>query len=392
VPVRLPRIYAITDRTAAGGGAPTAHAEIAERLFRVGIRCVQVREKDSADRDLLREVEAVARLAREMEVRLGRGWGARVLVNDRVDVARLAAVGVHLGEDDLPPSTARAILPPECVVGVSTHDRAAALRAFADGSADYVAFGPIYASPTKGIRPAAGLDALARIAERKTKPLVAIGGITAERLPAVFATGADSAAMISGLLEGGRIEENARRALDAARRVGPVGRLFLVGFMGSGKTAVGRRVAERLGVSFVDLDEEIERASGRTIRALFEESGETAFRARESEYLAGTASLSGAVVATGGGCFCFEPNRAAIGRLGTSVALLAPLATVQARLSGKTDRPLFQSPEQLAQLYADRAPFYRMAAVQVVLSGAETIEEASDRVFVALEGLETLPD
>ncbi len=385
MPFRLPRIYAITDRTAAGGAAPAAHAEIAERLFRVGVRCVQVREKDAADRELLREVEAVANLGREAR--------ARVLVNDRVDVARLAAVGVHLGEDDLPASTARAILPPESVVGVSTHDREAALRAFADASADYVAFGPIYASPTKSIRPAAGLDAMARIVERKTKPLVAIGGITSERLPAVFAAGADSAAMISGLLEGGRIEENARRALDAARRLGPLGsaRIFLVGFMGSGKTAVGRRIAERLGVAFVDLDEEIERASGRTIRALFEESGEAAFRARESEYLAGTASLPRAVVATGGGSFCFEPNRAAIARLGTSVALQASLATVQARLSGKTDRPLFQSPEQLARLYEERAPFYRMASVQVVLSGAETIEEASDRVLVALEGLERFP-
>ncbi|HEY2797100.1 MAG TPA: thiamine phosphate synthase [Thermoanaerobaculia bacterium] len=391
MPVRLPRIYAITDRASAGGAASTAHADraahanIAERLFRVGIRCVQVREKDCADSDLLREVEKVALLGREA--------GARVLVNDRVDVARLAAVGVHLGEDDLPASAARAILPPESVVGVSTHDPDAAQRAFADANADYVAFGPIYASPTKGIRPAAGLEALSRIAERKTKPLVAIGGLTAERLPAVFAAGADSAAMISGLLEGGRIEENARRALDAARRTGLLGaaRLFLVGFMGSGKTAVGRRVAERLGVAFVDLDEEIERASGRTIRALFEESGEAAFRVRESEYLAGTASLPRAVVATGGGSFCFEANRAAIARLGVSVALLPPLAAVQARLSGKTDRPLFQSPEQLARLFAERAPFYRMASVQVNLSGAETIEEASDRVLVALEGLERFP-
>ncbi len=195
---------------------------------------------------------------------------------------------------------------------------------------------------------------------------MAIGGITAERLPAVFAAGADSAAMISGLLAGGRIEENARRALDAARRVGPVGRIFLVGFMGSGKTAVGRRVAERLGIAFVDLDEEIERASGRTIRALFEESGEAAFRAREAEYLAGTASLPRAVVATGGGCFCLrgQPlgDRAARDRRSPCEA---PLAAVQARLSGKTDRPLFQSPEQLARLYAERAPFYRMASAQV---------------------------
>lgn len=390
--LRLPRIYAITDRAAAGGVAPST---IAERLFSVGVRCVQVRQKDGADRDLLEEVEAAARHARETKVRLGLEEGARVLVNDRVDVARLAAVGVHLGEEDLPAAAARAILPAESVIGVSTHDRGAAIRAFADPSADYVAFGPIYASPTKDVRPAAGLDALARVAERKTKPLVAIGGITAERVPEVLAAGADSAAMISGLLAGGRmrIEENARRALDAARRAGPLAqaRIFLVGFMASGKTAVGRRVAERLGVAFVDLDEEIERASGRTIRQLFEESGEEAFRVRESEYLAGTASLPRAVVATGGGSFGLEANRAAIARLGVSIALQVPLATVQSRLSGKTDRPLFQSPEQLARLYAERAPFYRMAPVQVNLSGAETIEEASDRVLVALEGLERFP-
>jgi thiamine-phosphate diphosphorylase len=383
VRLRLARIYAVTDRQAAG---EATHADIAERLLRVGIRCVQVREKTSPDRELLRDVEEVARMGREA--------GARVLVNDRVDVARLAAVGVHLGEDDLPASAARAILPPGSVVGVSTHDRDAARRAFEDPNADYVAFGPIYSSPTKDVRPPAGLDALSRIAERKTKPLVAIGGITVERVPEVLAAGADSAAMISGLLAGGRerIEENARRALDAARRVEPAGRLFLVGFMASGKTAVGRRVAERLGVAFVDLDEQIERASGRTIRQLFEESGEAAFRSRESEYLAGTAALpEAAVVATGGGSFCFESNRAAIARLGVSVSLNVPLATVQARLSGKTDRPLFQSPEQLARLYAERAPFYRMASVQVNLSGAETIEEASDRVLVALERLERFP-
>src|SRR4029450_13139855 len=97
--------------------------------------------------------------------------------------------------------------------------------------------------------------------------------------------GADAAAMISGLLAGGHVEDNARRALDAARRSGRFGRIYLVGFMGSGKTAVGRRVAEGLEMPFVDLDEQIERTSGKTIRALFEESGEAAFRTREAAYL-----------------------------------------------------------------------------------------------------------
>ncbi len=314
-------------------------------------------------------------------------------MNDRVDVARLvgAGMGVHLGEADLPAAAARAILPPDAPIGVSTHDPEAAARAFALGDVDYVAFGPVYESPTKAVRAARGLDALARVAAGKTKPLVAIGGITLERLDAVWDAGADTAAMIGALYTGGRIEENARAALDRARRRRPPRRIFLVGFMASGKTSVGRRLAERLGLTFVDVDTEIERTSGRTVRAIFEESGEGAFREREAEFLAGTASLPGALVATGGGAFAQERARGAISRLGTSVLLDLPLEAVRGRLAGKTDRPLFQSPEQLAALYAERAPFYRMADVRVSLSGAETVEEAADRVLTALEDHETIP-
>ncbi|MEP6994010.1 MAG: thiamine phosphate synthase [Acidobacteriota bacterium] len=378
--LRLPRIYAITDRSASGGAEPVA---IAQRLLAVGVRCLQVREKAMADRDLLPAVESIASL--------GRAAGARVLVDDRVDVARIACVGVHLGEQDLPASAARAILGPDAAIGISTHDLAAARREFAGADSDYLAFGPVFDSRTKTGREPRGLDALAQVAAERTKPLVAIGGITLDRLDAVWDAGADSAAMISGLLAGGRIEDNARRALDAGRRRGSVGRIFLVGFMGCGKTAIGLRVAERLALPFVDLDREIERSSGKTVRVLFEESGEAAFRSRESAYLQGTASLPAAVVATGGGCFAQDVNRRAIQGLGISVFLDVPLTTVHTRLAGKTDRPLFRSPEQLEQLFLERAPFYRMASVHVGLSGAETIEEASDRVLVALEGLGTLP-
>jgi thiamine-phosphate diphosphorylase len=377
--LKLPPIYAITDR--AVSGVPDV-LEIVSRLLTVGVRCIQVREKSMGDVPLLAAVEQA--------VRLGRPVGARVLVNDRVDIARVAGAGVHLGEDDLPAGAARAILGPEAVIGVSTHDAAAARAAFADPAADYVAFGPVFPSTTKTERESRGLEALAEAARGRSKPLVAIGGITAERLEAVWDAGADSAAMIGGLLAGGLIEENARRALDLSRRRARPGRIYLVGFMGSGKTAVGQRLAERLGLPFVDLDAEIERTSGKTIRALFEESGEAAFREREEAFLAGTGSLSEAVVATGGGCFAREQNRARIGRLGRSVFLDAPLPLVRARLSGKTDRPLYRSPEQLASLFAEREPFYRMASVHVSLSGAETIEEAADRVLVALADRETL--
>lgn len=328
-----------------------------------------------ADRDLLSQVEEVRSLARNP--------GALLLVNDRVDIALLSGSGVHLGEDDLPARDARKILPEGSLIGVSTHDLEAARLAFLDDDCDYVAFGPVFASRTKTARPPRGVDELARVAAIKTKPLVAIGGLTEETLDAAFDAGADSAAMVAGLLAGGRIEANARRALDRARRREIPGRIYLVGFMGSGKTAVGQRIARRLGRPFVDLDAEIERTSGRTIRALFEADGEAAFREREAVFLEATSALPDAVVATGGGCFVREGNRRAISRLGSAVFLDVPLPRLLARLSGKTDRPLLDSVEQAARLHAEREPFYRMGTIAVALD-QESLEESADRVLDAL--------
>jgi shikimate kinase len=197
--------------------------------------------------------------------------------------------------------------------------------------------------------------------------------------------------MVGGLYAGGRIEENARAALDRARRRRLPRRIYLVGFMGAGKSTLGRRIALRLSVPFVDLDEEIERTSGRTVRAVFEESGEAAFREREAEFLAATEALPAAVVATGGGCFAQEGNRRRIARLGTAVFLDVGLETVRARLKGKTDRPLFVSEDQLGALFAARASFYRMAPLAVRLDGAEAVEEAADRVLTALDDFATIP-
>ncbi len=375
--LRLPSIYALTDPSA--GDDPVA---VAQRLLSVGVRAVQLRDHALADRGLLAAAEAIGGLCRAA--------GALALVNDRVDIAALAGTGVHLGEDDLPAREARAILPPDAIIGVSTHDVPAARRAFEDPAADYVAFGPVFESGTKALRPPRGLEELARAAAGRAKPLVAIGGITPSRLDAVWDAGADSAAMIGGLYAGGRTEDNAREALDLGRRRGRRGRIYLVGFMASGKSSVGRRLAERLALPFVDLDDEIERTSAKTVRAIFEESGEAAFREREAAFLAATESLPAAVIATGGGCFAQEGNRRRIGRLGTAVFLDVALETVRARLRGKTDRPLFQSEEQLGQLFAERSPFYRMAPVAAVLGGAETVEEAADRVLIALDDFDKL--
>lgn len=329
-----------------------------------------------ADRELLAAVEAVRELAQPV--------GARLLVNDRVDVARVAGTGVHLGEDDLPAAEARKLLP-EAWIGVSTHDLPAARAAFAAPACDYVAFGPVFESATKTARPPRGLEELSRVAGERSKPLVAIGGITADNLDAVFEAGADAVAMVGGLFAQGAVEEATRRVLDRIRRRHPPGRVYLVGFMGSGKTAIGRRLAGRLMIPFVDVDAEIERASGLTVRALFEESGEPAFRQREAVFLAGTESLANAVVATGGGAYVPEANRRAMRRLGRVVFLDVPFPVLSERLAGKTDRPLFQSVEQAARLFAQRDPFYRMGSLRVTLQGTETLDEAADRVLCALE-------
>jgi shikimate kinase len=350
--------------------------ESASRLFDAGIRFLQVREKRLRDRDLLEAIEAADRR--------GRQSGAVVVANDRVDVARLAGVGVHLGENDLPASVARELLAAGTPVGVSTHDAEAARSAFADASADYVAFGPVFASSTKPGHPPRGVEALATVAREKTKPLVAVGGITEENLDAVFDAGADSAAVVGALAAHGLLEENSRRLLDRARRRNPSGRIYLVGFMGSGKTAVGRRMAMRLGVPFVDLDTEIERTSGLTIRALFDEFGESAFRERESVFLEGTEAIPDAVISTGGGSFVSERNRRTIGRLGTSVHLDVSFDVVRARLARKTDRPLFSSLDHAAALYAERERFYRMSPVRVALAGSESIEQTTDKALSAV--------
>lgn len=165
-----------------------------------GARFIQLRDKAPA---------SGARLAlADAAVALTRTAGARLIVNDRADIVRMAgADGVHVGQDDLPVEDVRGLLGARAIVGVSTHDLAQ-LAAAAGSSADYIAVGPIYGTRTKDTGYSArGLD-LVRVAveylrsaapERAT-PVVAIGGITLERAPEVIAAGAASVAVISDLL------------------------------------------------------------------------------------------------------------------------------------------------------------------------------------------------
>jgi len=161
-------------------------------------------------------------------------------------------------------------------------------------------------------------------------------------------------------------------------------RVYLTGFMGSGKTTLGRLLAERRGVPFVDLDAAFESA-GVTVKEAFETHGEPWFRAREAELLRGTADLPGVVVALGGGTFVFPENAAFVKRHGVSVFLDVPFDVLAARLSGKAaTRPLFRSLEDARALYEARLPSYRMADQTVTLSGDETVPAAVGRIEASL--------
>jgi thiamine-phosphate pyrophosphorylase len=178
---------------------------LAEACLRGGARLLQLRAKDESSASLTTLAGRIVAAAHAV--------GAKVVVNDRADIALLShADGVHVGQTDLPVAAARAIVGPDGIVGVSTHDRDQIDEALA-GEASYVAVGPVFLTATKdtGYAPR-GLDLVRYAAGRGTpgKLIVAIGGITLERAPEVVAAGASWLAVISDILVGGNPETRVR--------------------------------------------------------------------------------------------------------------------------------------------------------------------------------------
>jgi shikimate kinase len=163
--------------------------------------------------------------------------------------------------------------------------------------------------------------------------------------------------------------------------------VFLVGFMGAGKSSIGAAVADLLGFRFVDLDEEISKRLGTPIPDIFADRGEAAFRAVESDELARVSGLEDVVVATGGGAFCDPANRALMHRKGgISVFLDLPWAKLLERLAGdNSGRPMYDDSEQARRLFDQRLPDYSRAVVRVQLDGTEGAAEAAGRVVDALQ-------
>jgi shikimate kinase len=154
-----------------------------------------------------------------------------------------------------------------------------------------------------------------------------------------------------------------------------MGLVCLAGFMGSGKTTVGRMLAAQTGCRFVDLDERIEQAAGISIREFFERHGEPPFRELEHETLErvlGEIAESGgaAVVALGGGTFAHARNQEALRTAGAAVVWLdCPIEELIRRCATMTHRPLFRDETSLRQLYEQRLPSYRSADARVESSG-----------------------
>lgn len=157
--------------------------------------------------------------------------------------------------------------------------------------------------------------------------------------------------------------------------------IVLVGMMGAGKTSVGRIVAARLGLSFADSDDEVERATGLGVAEIFRRHGEAWFRDRERRAVAALLERGRAVIAAGGGAFVDRETRLVILERGRAVWLDAPVGTLEARVAGSA-RPLLADAGALARLAAERRPAYAEAHFRV--AGGGEAEEVAAAVLAAL--------
>lgn len=193
-------IYLVTDHNCLQG---RDFLGCIENALQGGVTLVQLREKNVDGGIFLQRAVAVKNLCDKYNVPL--------LINDRIDVALACkAAGVHLGQDDIPPSAARAILGPDAIIGVSAHSCEEALAAEKDG-ADYLGVGAVFPTNSKDDASEVGLNMLKEIRQISKLPIVGIGGINAQNYTQVRAAETQGAAIISGILGVNNIEDEVRK-------------------------------------------------------------------------------------------------------------------------------------------------------------------------------------
>ncbi|ARO14199.1 shikimate kinase [Ketogulonicigenium robustum] len=161
----------------------------------------------------------------------------------------------------------------------------------------------------------------------------------------------------------------------------------LVGMMGSGKTAVGRALAQRLGVAFRDSDIAIEEAAQLSIAEIFARDGEPFFRDREAEVIVRLLNQGPAILSTGGGAFLAQRNRDSIARAGVSLWLDAPVEILWDRVRHRDTRPLLRTNDPrgtLAQLLDARVPHYQQAQLRLPAMAGQSVDQTADRAIALL--------
>src|SRR5262245_52413347 len=203
--MNLPRVYPILDSQSlerCGTSLTTA----ASAFLDGGAAILQIRNKSHWTRDFFAQAQDVARLCRES--------GADLIVNDRADFALLLEAGLHLGQDDLSPRDARRLVGSQTPIGYSSHNVGQLCSAGGE-PVDYVALGPIFATGTKqNPDPVVGVLEITRCRSLIEKPLVAIGGITLDNAQEVLRAGADSVAVIAGLLAQPATAQSLRKRME----------------------------------------------------------------------------------------------------------------------------------------------------------------------------------
>jgi thiamine-phosphate pyrophosphorylase len=208
--MKLPLIYPILDTELLQRRGVSA--EVAASAFLDGgARILQFRHKAHWTTETFDLARSVARLCRQA--------GAQLIINDRVDFALLLHAGLHLGQDDLPPRDARKLLGADAIIGFSTHN-AGQFRSAGEEPVGYVALGPMF--PTSSKRnpdPVVGLEELRLCRSLLDKPIVAIGGITLENAADVLRAGADSLAIVSGMLPESAAPRSFRERMEEWRKI-----------------------------------------------------------------------------------------------------------------------------------------------------------------------------